>query len=51
MSLEEIKRLQRLNLASVSLEQPKGSSDSDLKLSDYLEDTDTPEPEDALAQK
>jgi RNA polymerase primary sigma factor len=38
-------------LADVSLEQPKGSADSDLILGDYLEDTSIPEPEDALTQK
>jgi RNA polymerase primary sigma factor len=51
MTPEEVRQLQRLNLADVSLEQPKGSADSDLILGDYLEDTSIPEPEDALTQK
>jgi RNA polymerase primary sigma factor len=51
MTPEEVRQLQRLNLADFSLEQPKGSADSDLILGDYLEDTSIPEPEDALTQK
>ena len=50
-SLAEIRKLQQLSLPSVSLEQPKGSEESEMRLGDYIEDKTTPTPDDALDQK
>ncbi len=40
--------MQKINLPSVSLEQPRGGEDSDMRLGDFIEDKSPPTPDDAL---